>query len=86
VASTELDDAGVIRITNGNLMRLPVSVFTLDREKYYDLNLRHFHEKLREEPQIALGHTWVKKALHGAGLVRRVQKHGVHRRRRERPR
>src|ERR1700674_2046304 len=54
------------------------------QEKYFDLNVRHFHEKLREQHQIRLSYTWVKKALQGAGLVRRERKRGVHRRRRER--
>ncbi len=68
--------------------RVPLSlvqqVLTLYREKYFDLNVRHFHEKLREEHQIRLSYTWVKKALQGAGLVRPGRKRGVHRRRRER--
>jgi transposase len=68
--------------------RVPVAlveqVFALYREKYFDLNVRHFHEKLRQEHQILLSYTWVKKALQGAGLVRPKPKRGVHRRRRER--
>jgi hypothetical protein len=59
-------------------------VFTLYREKYFDLNVRHFHEKLQQEHGIGLSYTWVKQALQGAGLVRRERKRGVHRRRRER--
>jgi transposase len=59
-------------------------VFRLYREKYFDLNVRHFHEKLVEEHQVGLSYTWVKKALQGAGLVRPGRKRGVHRRRRER--
>lgn len=59
-------------------------VFALYREKYFDLNVRHFHEKLHGEHQIGLSYTWVKKALQGAGLVRPERKRGVHRRRRER--
>lgn len=68
--------------------RVPVSlveqVFTLYREEYFDLNVRHFHEKLVEEHQIRLSYTWVKKALQGAGLVHPDRKRGVHRRQRER--
>jgi transposase len=59
-------------------------VLGLYREKYFDLNVRHFHEKLRAEHQIELSYTWVKTALQGAGLVARARKRGVHRRRRER--
>jgi transposase len=68
--------------------RVPLAVveqvFALYREKYFDLNVRHFHEKLREKHQIQLSYTWVKKALQGAGLVRPEKKRGVHWRRRER--
>jgi hypothetical protein len=68
--------------------RVPLAVVEqvlgLYQEKYFDLNVRHFHEKLREQHQIRLSYTWVKKALQGAGLVRRERKRGVHRRRRER--
>src|SRR6202453_2305911 len=59
-------------------------VLDLYREQYFDLNVRHFHEKLSEEHQISLSYTWVKQALQGAGLVKRKSKRGVHRKRRER--
>ncbi len=59
-------------------------VLRLYREMYFDLNMRHFHEKLREEHGIELSYTWVQKALQGAGLVARHKKRGKHRRRRER--
>ena len=59
-------------------------VLSLYRDKYFDLNVRHFHEKLREDHQIGLSYTWVKQALQSAGLVKRKAKRGVHRKRRER--
>ena len=59
-------------------------VLGLYRDRYYDLNVRHFHEKLREEHQIQLSYTWVKLALQGAGLIARGRKRGVHRKRRPR--
>jgi len=59
-------------------------VLGLYREKYFDLNVSHFHEKLREKHQIELSYTWVKAALQGAGLVGRARKRGVHRKRRAR--
>src|SRR5207302_4532511 len=63
--------------------RVPVAqveqVLGLYRDRYFDLNLRHFHEKLHE-----LSYTWVKLALQGAGLVARGRKRGVHRKRRPR--
>jgi transposase len=59
-------------------------VLGLYRDRYFDLNVRHFHEKLQAEHQIDLSYSWVKAALQGAGLVARARKRGVHRRRRER--
>ena len=59
-------------------------VLVLYREKYFDLNIRHFHEKLREQHGIGLSYTWVKTVLQGAGLVARQRKRGVHRKRRPR--
>jgi len=59
-------------------------VLRLYKEIYYDLNMRHFHEKLSEEHGIELSYTWVQKALQGAGLVARRGKRAKHRRRRER--
>ena len=59
-------------------------VLKLYQETYFDLSMRHFHEKLREEHTIELSDTWVKQALQGAGLVTRRKKRGPHRRRRPR--
>ena len=59
-------------------------VLGLYRDRYFDLNVRHFQEKLQHEHQIELSYTWVKLALQGAGLVRRGRKRGVHRQRRPR--
>jgi transposase len=76
------------RVGKPSPKRVPLAVVEqvlgLYREKYFDLNVRHFHEKLRREHQIQLSYTWVKKALQGAGLVRAERQRGVHRRRRER--
>jgi transposase len=57
-------------------------VLGLYRERYYDLNIRHFHEKLQEEQGIELSYTWVQKALQGAGLGAKRSQRGTHRRRR----
>jgi transposase len=59
-------------------------VLALYREKYFDLNVRHFHEKLRELHEIDLSYTWVKSVLQGAGLVTPQRQRGVHRKRRPR--
>jgi transposase len=68
--------------------RIPLAtveeVLRLYKETYYDLNIRHFHEKLRELHAIELSYTWVQKALQGAGLVAKRHKRGPHRRRRPR--
>ncbi len=59
------------------------TVLRLYQETYHDLNMRHFHEKLKEVHGIELSYTWVQKALQGAGLVARRGKRGKHRRKRE---
>jgi transposase len=59
-------------------------VLRLYREKYFDLNVKHFVEKLHREEQISLSYTWVKTALQNAGLVKRYTKRGPHRRKRPR--
>jgi transposase len=68
--------------------RVPVAtvekLFALYREKYFDLNVQHFHEKLQAEHGIELSYSWVKQALQGAGLVARGRKRGAHRKRLER--
>lgn len=68
--------------------RVPVKmlekVLELYRETYSDFNVRHFHEKLREEHGIHYSYTWVKKALQTSGLIAIRRKRGPHRRRRPR--
>jgi len=59
-------------------------VLGLYRERYFDLNVRHFHEKLVGDHGIELSYTWVKQALQGSGLVAKSRKRGVHRKRRPR--
>jgi transposase len=71
-----------------SVRRIPLDtveqVLRLYKETYFDLNMRHFHEKLQSEHDIHLSYSWVQQALQGAGLVARQRKHGKHRRRRER--
>jgi transposase len=68
--------------------KVPVAVVEkvlgLYREKYFDLNVRHFHEKLQEEHQIEISYSWVKGLLQGAGMVAKGRKRGVHRKLRPR--
>ncbi len=65
-------------------LKVVEQVLGLYRERYFDLNVRHFQDKLREKHGIELSYTWVKAALQGAGLVARGGKRGVHRKRRPR--
>jgi hypothetical protein len=59
-------------------------VLGLYREKYFDLNVRHFHEKLQAEHQVEISYSWVKGLLQGAGMVAKGRKRGVHRKQRPR--
>ena len=59
-------------------------VLGLYREQYYDLNVRHFHEKLVEKHGIPWSYTWLKNVLQGAGLVVKRGKQKPHRKRRAR--
>jgi transposase len=71
-----------------SIHRIPMQtaelVLGLYRERYFDLSVRHFHEKLAEEHDLEISYSWVKQALQGAGLVARGRRRGKHRRRRER--
>src|SRR5262252_7779739 len=49
-------------------------ILRLYQEQYTDFNVRHFHEKLREQHGIRLSYTWVKRALQMAGLVKKSRK------------
>ena len=68
--------------------RVPVEtiekVLGLYRDQYFDLSVRHFHEKLRNEHQIPLSYTWIKRALQASGLVAKKRDRRVHRRKRPR--
>ncbi|MBV9923913.1 MAG: ISNCY family transposase [Acidobacteria bacterium] len=59
-------------------------VLRLYRERYSDLNVKHFHEKLTAEHGFAVSYTWTKGVLQGAGLVQRQPRRGTHRKRRAR--
>ena len=65
-------------------LELAQKVLGLYRQRYADLNVRHFHEKLAGEHGIKLSYQWVKDALQAAGLVSKGSRHSVHRQRRER--
>jgi transposase len=59
-------------------------VLRLYQEKYAGFNVRHFHEKLKEEHEVSLSYQWVKSALQAAGLVEKRSKRREHRQMRER--
>jgi len=65
-------------------METAQKVLELYRATYFDLSVRHFHEKLKAEHEVAVSYSWVKQALQGSGLVKKRKKRGSHRRRRER--
>jgi transposase len=59
-------------------------VLSLYRDRYHDLNVLHFHEKLIQEHDIHYSYTWVKNVLQGAGLVKKSRFRPKHRKRRPR--
>ncbi len=59
-------------------------VLRLYQDRYFDLNVKHFHEKLTREHDLSVSYTWTKGVLHGAGLVRRAPGRGRHHKRRAR--
>ena len=59
-------------------------VLTLYRERYFDYNVLHFHEKLQTVHGIPLSYTWVKTTLQTAGLVAKEARRGTHRKARPR--
>ena len=65
---TGLSDRGK-RSSHRVPMETGEKVLGLYQERYFDLSVRHFHEKLKDEHSIQLSYSWVKQALQGAGLV-----------------
>jgi len=59
-------------------------ILKLYREKYFDFNISHFYDKLREEHNIKISYNWVRLALQGAGLIEKRTRHDKHRKRRPR--
>ena len=68
--------------------RLPVDVATrvieLYATKYFDFNVKHFHEKLVDEHGFKFSYSWTKRVLQDAGQVKPAKKRGAHRRKRPR--
>jgi transposase len=56
----------------------------LYRDKYRGYNARHFYQTVKREHGVRLSYTYVRQLLQGAGLMKKGQARGRHRRRRER--
>lgn len=73
------------RVGKASPRRIPVEVVEqvlgLYRDKYFDFNVKHYHEKLAEEHSIEVSYTWVKGLLQGAGLVAKDKPRKKHRKR-----
>jgi hypothetical protein len=67
--------------------RAPVAevqeLLALYRDHYQGFNVRHFHQIARRQHGVRFCYAFVKKVLHGAGLVAKHRARGRHRRRRE---
>jgi len=59
-------------------------VLCLYVDKYFDFNVKHFHEQLLNRHGLSCSYTWTKNLLQTAGYVKRSKGRGGHRRRRER--
>lgn len=59
-------------------------ILQLYREKYFDFNMSHFHEKLIKVHKINISYNWVRLALEEAGLVPKSPRKSSHRLRRPR--
>jgi len=74
------------RLTQASCRRAPVDeVLEVARqyERYRGWSVRHFYGKYREAEGVR-SYTWVKNSLQRQGMVSKVTKRGVHRKRRER--
>lgn len=59
-------------------------IMHLRQSRYYDFNVKHFHEKLVEKHKISLSYTYVKTLLQTTGLADKAPAKGKHRRQRQR--
>jgi transposase len=59
-------------------------VLCLYQDKYFDFNVKHFHEQLVGRHGLSCSYTWVRNLLQEAGYVKRSKGRGGHRKRRER--
>jgi hypothetical protein len=59
-------------------------ILHLRQSRYFDFNLTHFHEKLREKHKISLSYSYIKRLLQTTGLAEKAPARGKHRRLRSR--
>jgi len=59
-------------------------VIELFATRYFDFNVKHFHEKLVSEHGLGLSYAWTKRVLQDAGQVKPRYRRGPHRKKRER--
>ena len=76
------------RIGKASGRRAPVDevarVLELFETRYFDFNVKHFHEKLASEHEVRRSYSWTKNTLQAAGKVAKAKRRGSHRRRRPR--
>ena len=48
-------------------------VLALYRDKYPDVNVRHFYEKLKDSEGVSLSYSWMNQTLQGCGLRRNMK-------------
>jgi transposase len=76
------------RIGRASARRIPVDeagrMIELYATRYFDFNVKHFHEKLVREHGYKRSYTWTKLVLQDCGQVARAKKRGPHRRKRAR--
>src|SRR5580704_5440087 len=76
------------RVGQPSPKRVPLAVveqvLALYQEKYFDLNVRHFHERLREEASNSVELSVGEESVARRGVGTSGTERGVHRRRRER--
>jgi transposase len=76
------------RLGQASSRRVPVDqidqVLTLYRERYGGFTAQHFHDKLRQHHAFPWGYTWTKLRLQAAGLIKKAERRGAHRKKRPR--
>lgn len=85
VGAEGLYDRRVGRVSGRRIaVDVATRVIELYATKYFDFNVKHFHEKLVGEHGLKFSYTWTKRVLQDAGQVKPAKKRGVHRRKRPR--